>query len=194
MSGVRRDALDWRVIRLSEVTSTMDEAAARARGGDPAGTIVVADHQTNGRGQFGRHWLEPPCTCLLATIVLRPAMTIATRPEISCEIAETVAAAIHRVTGLCPTIKEPNDVLIGGRKVCGILSQSSIRGDLLEYLLIGIGLNVNIPHDDLPVTTSTSLLVETGVEHERDLLLDAILDQIRAIPGLCEGVPSRGIA
>ncbi len=185
------EVLDWGVVRFSVVESTMDEAALLARNGAPTGTVVLADHQTKGRGQRGRTWFEPPGTCLLATIVLRPALRVATSPEMSRMIAEKVASAIGEIAGLVPAVKEPNDLLIDGHKVCGILCQSSIRGDNLEYLLVGIGLNVNIPPEELPLATATSLLAETGVVHDRELLLSAILRQVRAIPGLCDGVPVR---
>ncbi len=186
--------LDWRVIRLAEVGSTMDEAAALARQGAPAGTVVVADHQTKGRGQRGHVWLAPPSTCLLASIILRPLLRLASSPELSRTIAEKVSIAISDITGLVPTIKEPNDVLIDGRKVSGILCQSSIRGDQLEYVLVGIGLNVNIVQQDLPLESATSLLVETGQTHDTGAILMEILDQLATISGLCERVPVRAVA
>lgn len=186
--------LDWRVIRLAEVGSTMDEAAALARQGAPAGTVVVADHQTKGRGQRGHVWVEPPGTCLLITAILRPSLRLASSPELSRTIAEKVSIAISDITGLTPTIKEPNDVLLDGRKVSGILCQSSIRGDQLEYVLVGIGLNVNIMQQDMPLESATSLLVETGQKHDMDAILMEILDQLATISGLCERVPVRAVA
>ncbi len=190
MSKTARLALDWHVIRLAAVGSTMDEAAEHARDGAPAGTIVVADHQTAGRGQRGHSWLETPGTCLLATIVFRPQLGVAVSPHLSHVIAGRVAGALNRIAAVETAIKPPNDVLIGGRKVCGILSQSSIRGDVLDYLLIGIGLNVNVEEADLPLPTATSLLVETGRNFDRDVLLRVILDELTTIPGLCTRRPS----
>lgn len=109
---------------------------------------------------------------------------MAQSPTLLRDIGERVAAAVAETTGVQPTIKEPNDLLIDGRKVAGILVQTSIRGDHLDYLLVGIGLNVNLPEDLLPVPTATSLLIATGREHDRDALLHAILRRLEEVPGL----------
>ncbi len=168
----------------------MDEAASLARDGAPPGTVVLADHQTAGRGQRGHTWLEPPGTCVLTTILFRPRLSVAVAPDLSRSIAGCVAAALKRIAAIDAIVKEPNDVLVRGRKICGILSQSSIRGDLLDYLLVGIGLNVNVEEAELPLPTATSLLVETGQRFDRDGVLYAILDELASIPGLCDGVPT----
>ncbi len=188
------ERLNWRIIHLSEVPSTMDVAAERARTGCPAGTVVKADHQVSGRGRHGRVWLEQPGTSLLATVVLRPSFQLATNSGLSRLIADVVAAAIAEVSGLSPVVKEPNDVMISDRKVCGILCQTSIRGDRLEYLLVGIGLNVNVPVEDLPFETATSLLAETGKSFNIDSVLTTILRHLPAIHGLCDSVPVSGRA
>lgn len=169
----------------------MDEAAAIARQGGVTGTVVLAEHQTSGRGQRGHVWLEPRGTCLLMTVLLRPPFTIATDPVLPRLVAERVTRALTHATGLRPTVKEPNDVLVDGRKLCGILCQASIRGDVADYVLIGIGLNVNVALHDLPLETATSVLVETGRHHDRQALMLAILDELETIPALCDGVPSR---
>ncbi len=185
MTRKSHPAPEWTVLRYGEVTSTMEVAADLSRAGAPAGTVVVATHQTSGRGQRGRIWLEQPGTCLLTTIILRPAFRVATDSALSRRIAERVGQAIESTAGLVPTVKEPNDLLIGGRKVCGILCQTSIRGEQIEYLLVGIGLNVNQPRDALPLDSATSLLAETGRMFDFDSLLAAILDELPQIPGLC---------
>jgi BirA family transcriptional regulator, biotin operon repressor / biotin---[acetyl-CoA-carboxylase] ligase len=181
----------WSIIRLDQVTSTMDEAAEIAKQGGPAGTVVLAEHQTNGRGQRGHVWLEPPGTCLLMTIVLRPPFAVATDPDLPRRIAERVGYAVARITGLVAVVKEPNDLLVNGRKLCGILCQASIRGDIADYLLVGIGLNVNVAPDELPLSTATSLLVETGRCHDRQALLMAILEDLQTIPFLHDEVQPR---
>lgn len=164
----------------------MDVASDLARKGAEAGTVVVADHQTLGRGQRGRTWLEPAGTCLLVTILLRPSLTTATRPDLPRLVSEKISEAVMSVSGVKPTLKHPNDLLLNGRKLCGVLCQSSIRGDVLEYLLIGIGLNVNVQADDLPVETATSLLAETGRVQDRTRLLEAILVRLASLSGLCD--------
>jgi len=176
--------VEWRIERRTTVTSTMDVAADLAGRGAPVGTVVVAEEQTAGRGRMGRVWLAPPGTCLLFTALFRPPLAVAQSPTLLRDIGERVAAAVAEATGVQPTIKEPNDLLIDGKKVAGILVQTSIRGDHLDYLLIGIGLNVNLPEDLLPVPTATSLLIATGREHDREALLRAILRHLERVPGL----------
>lgn len=174
----------WQIEHHDAVTSTMDVASMRAKAGARAGLVVAADEQTAGRGQFGRVWLAPPGRCLLCTVLLRPPIQVAMSPTLSRDIAEQVAIAVSDLTGLPLQVKDPNDVLCHGRKLSGILSTTSIRGDRLEYLLIGIGLNVNLSQDELPVPTATSLLVETDQEWEKERLLGAILQRLDKIPGL----------
>ncbi len=187
-------AVRWQIDRYDVVGSTMDLAADLALAGAPAGIVVVAEEQLAGRGRLGRIWLAPHGTCLLFTVLLRPPLGVAQRPDLSRVIAERVRDAVEEVTGLRAEIKEPNDLLVNGRKLCGILCQTSIRGGELEYLLVGIGLNVNLPANLLPLPTATSLLVETGATHERETLLAAILRHLEAVPGLTDGIPVDGPA
>lgn len=93
-------------------------------------------------------------------------------------IGEHVINLITCLTGLRPELKQPNDVLMNGRKLAGVLCQSAIEGEQVRYVLIGIGLNANIASEDLPVETATSLLVETGREWDLDLLLNGVLDEL----------------
>ncbi len=170
--------MQWRFHRYDRVTSTMDIAAELAANGAPAGTVVIADEQTQGKGREGRRWLAPPGTSLLFTVIARPPFAVVQDPYLSVRVAEHVRAAIARTCGLLPAIKEPNDLLIDGRKLGGILLQSRIRGETVDYLLIGIGINVNIPPEQLPLPTATSLLVALGHPVDRETLLAAILDQL----------------
>ncbi|MBO9405790.1 MAG: biotin--[acetyl-CoA-carboxylase] ligase [Thermomicrobium sp.] len=168
----------WLVHRYQRVTSTMDIAADLAAQGAPAGTVVLAEEQTEGRGREGRRWLAPPGTSLLFTVIARPPFAVVQDERLAVRVAEHVAAAIAATCGLRPSIKEPNDLLVNGRKLVGILLQSRVRAEVLEYLLLGIGINVNIPADCLPLPTATSLLVELGHPVDRDRLLAAVLDQL----------------
>ncbi|MDW7982537.1 MAG: biotin--[acetyl-CoA-carboxylase] ligase [Thermomicrobium sp.] len=170
--------VSWHIVRYQCVTSTMDIAADLASQGAPAGTVVVAEEQTEGRGREGRRWFAPPGTSLLFTVVCRPSFDVVQDERLSVRVAERVADAIARLCGLRPTIKEPNDLLVHGRKLVGVLLQSRVRGETLEYLLIGIGINVNIPRTDLPLPTATSLLVELGHPVDRERLLAAVLEEL----------------
>lgn len=192
-AGSGRPSVRWLVERHERVGSTMDVAAELASRGAPAGTVILAEEQTAGRGRAGRVWLAPPGTCLLFTVLLRPDLRVAQNPSLSRVIAERVAAAVQEVTGVASVVKEPNDLMVGGKKLAGILCQTSIRGDRLEYLLIGIGLNVNLEPDRLPFPTATSLLAETGVAWDRDRLLDAILRHLALERELVEPAPGASV-
>jgi BirA family biotin operon repressor/biotin-[acetyl-CoA-carboxylase] ligase len=143
---------------------------------DPEGAVAVAEEQTAGRGRLGRSWHAPAKTSVLVSVLLRPAVDQARLPELSLVAGRAVAEAIADVTGIEPTIKFPNDVLIGGRKVAGILAESS-EG----RVVLGIGVNVNQTHEDLPAdaqTEPTSLRIELGERVSRAALLATILLQL----------------
>jgi BirA family transcriptional regulator, biotin operon repressor / biotin---[acetyl-CoA-carboxylase] ligase len=133
------------------------------------GAVVVADEQTEGRGRLGRRWEVPAGTSVLCSVQLRPAVDASRYPQLTVVGAESCADAIRAVTGLKPTLKHPNDVLIAGRKVAGILGESSDG-----RVVLGTGINVNVQADELPADVqipATSLLAETGGPVDRIELL-----------------------
>jgi BirA family transcriptional regulator, biotin operon repressor / biotin---[acetyl-CoA-carboxylase] ligase len=137
------------------------------------GAVAVAEQQTEGRGRLGRRWFSPPRKSVLCSILLEPAVATPQLPELSIVAGEACAEAISTVTGLEPAIKLPNDVLIGGRKVAGILAEARDG-----QVVLGIGINVNLAADELPEDVdlpATSLLVETGGAVDRAELLVEVL-------------------
>jgi len=135
----------------------------------PEGAVAVADEQTEGRGRLGRRWEALAGTSILCSVQLRPAVHAAVFPELTVVGAEACAEAIRTVAGLEPALKHPNDVLIGTRKVAGILGEAG-EG----RVVLGTGINANIPADELPVDVripATSLLAEAGREVDRIELL-----------------------
>jgi BirA family biotin operon repressor/biotin-[acetyl-CoA-carboxylase] ligase len=143
---------------------------------DGEGTVAVAEEQTEGRGRLGRTWNAPAGTSVLVSVLLLPAVEAARLPELSLVAGGAVAEAIVEVTGIEPTIKFPNDVLIAGRKVAGILAESS-EG----RVVLGIGVNVNQTREQLPPdaqTEPTALRLELGEPVSRVQLLAAILLQL----------------
>jgi BirA family biotin operon repressor/biotin-[acetyl-CoA-carboxylase] ligase len=141
---------------------------------DEEGTVVVADEQTEGRGRLGRRWHAPEGTSILCSVLLRPSVSPERWPELTLVAARGCAEAVGRVTGLTATIKEPNDVLVSGRKVAGVLGEAR-EG----HVVVGIGLNVNVAASELPRRTeipATSLLEETGARVPRAPLLAALLE------------------
>jgi BirA family transcriptional regulator, biotin operon repressor / biotin---[acetyl-CoA-carboxylase] ligase len=142
----------------------------------PEGAVVVAEAQTAGRGRLGRSWIAPPRTSLLFSLRLQPPLPTERLPELSLVAGRAVARALADETGLAPTLKHPNDVLIGGRKLCGILAEAS-EG----RVTLGIGVNVNQTEAELPretVTPPTSLRLETERELDRAPLLAALLERL----------------
>jgi BirA family transcriptional regulator, biotin operon repressor / biotin---[acetyl-CoA-carboxylase] ligase len=143
---------------------------------DPEGAVAVADAQTEGRGRLGRRWLAPPGTSLLVSILLRPEVDPARLPELSLVAGRACAEAVAEVTGLEPEVKFPNDVLLGGRKVAGILAEAS-EG----RVVLGVGVNVTQQPGELPPdarTPATSLAIETGGAIDRGELLVALLERL----------------
>jgi BirA family transcriptional regulator, biotin operon repressor / biotin---[acetyl-CoA-carboxylase] ligase len=142
----------------------------------PEGAVVAAGEQTAGRGRLGRRWLAPAGTSLLCSVQLRPSVDPSRLPELTGVAARACAEAIEEVASVLPEVKFPNDLLLGGRKVAGILAEAR-EGRVIA----GIGVNVNIVATDLPVNVdkpATSLLLETGHEVDRGELLLALLDRL----------------
>lgn len=140
------------------------------------GTIAVAEEQTEGRGRLGRSWHAPARTSVLVSVLLLPKVEAARLPELSLVAGGAVAEAIAEVTGIEPVIEFPNDILVGGRKVAGILAESS-EG----RVVLGIGVNVNQTEDELPEdarTEPTSLRLELGAPVDRAQLLAEILARL----------------
>jgi BirA family biotin operon repressor/biotin-[acetyl-CoA-carboxylase] ligase len=159
-----------KVYRYAEVTPSTQ----RMLGEDSAeGAVAVTEEQTEGRGRLGRRWEAAPGSSILVSVLLAPAVEPARLPELSLVTGGAVAQAIAEITGIEPAIKFPNDLLIGMRKVAGILAESS-EG----RVVLGIGVNVNQTAQELPadtLTPPTSLRVVLGEPVDRARLLAAIL-------------------
>ncbi len=161
------------VYRYAEVAASTQRMLADD---EAEGAVAVAEEQTQGRGRLGRTWEAPTGTSVLVSVLLLPAVAAARLPELSLVAGGAVAEAIAEVTGIEPAIKFPNDVLIGGRKVAGILAESS-EG----RVVLGIGVNANQTLEQLPAdaqTEPTSLRLELGEPVSRVQLLAAILLQL----------------
>lgn len=142
----------------------------------PEGALVVAEEQTAGRGRLGRRWLAPAGTSVLCSLQLRPPVAPERLPELTVVASRACAEAIATLTGLEPGLKFPNDVLLGDRKVAGILAEAR-EG----RVVLGIGVNVNVPAGELPEGVdrpATSLLAETGREVDRAEFLAELLERL----------------
>lgn len=165
--------------RLGRPYRFVEECASTQRlldADETEGTTVATDHQTHGRGRLGRVWEAPAGPALLFSVLLRPGPPMALWPELSLVAGDAVATALRAETGVEAGLSHPNDVLVEGRKVAGILPEASVG-----RVALGIGVNVNQAVEELPTDTpkpATSLRQETGREWPRAPLLAAILREL----------------
>jgi len=171
-----------RDIRVFEqTTSTNDVVEKLARDNVREGVVVFAESQTKGRGRLGRRWMSPTRKGLWFSILLRPSMRPVAATQLTIAAATSLFRAIKTQTGLSPEIKWPNDVLINGRKVAGILTELSAELDKVKYLILGMGINVNTASTEFPAElrkTVTSLRIETGHRQHRAALAVSILKEL----------------
>jgi BirA family transcriptional regulator, biotin operon repressor / biotin---[acetyl-CoA-carboxylase] ligase len=166
---------------FAEIGSTNDEAFRMGVDGAPEGTAVIANSQTKGKGRLQRVWHSPPGFNIYTSIILRPQMKPAATPQIS--IAAGVAVA-ETLNSYCPGkvwLKWPNDVLIDGKKVCGILAQMKTEADQVGFVVVGIGINVNIGQNKFPADIcdiATSLSAEIGKEISRQDLIISLYENL----------------
>ncbi|MDX1953105.1 MAG: biotin--[acetyl-CoA-carboxylase] ligase [Verrucomicrobiota bacterium] len=154
---------DFRVFQ--ETTSTNDIAEKLARDGVREGVVIFAESQTKGRGRLGRKWVSPPGKGLWFSILLRPAIPPQSVTWMTIAAATALVRAFRTIPGIKPDIKWPNDILINGKKVAGILTEMSAELDKVRHLILGIGIDVNLEKSDLPAELqqiATSLRIESG--------------------------------
>ncbi|MBA2953929.1 biotin--[acetyl-CoA-carboxylase] ligase [Nocardioides sp. MAH-18] len=161
---------------LEEATSTNAVAGDRARAGAPEGTVVVAEHQTAGRGRLDRTWQAPPRSSLTFSLVLRPTVPAVEWPWLPLLTGHVVARAL-RGAGYAAGVKWPNDVLIDDRKVAGILVER-VETPAGPAAVVGVGLNVSLTAEELPVPSATSLAIEAGAEPDRTAVLALLLQAL----------------
>jgi BirA family biotin operon repressor/biotin-[acetyl-CoA-carboxylase] ligase len=164
-------------------TSTNDEAMRWARLGGPHGAVTRADAQSAGRGRSGRTWNSPVGRGLYFSLILRPSIEMSEVPRLTMLAALGTARALDRYARGA-AVKWPNDVLLHERKIGGVLSEAVARTDgpaLVDWAIVGIGLNINHEADDLPprpIYPATSLMIESGRRHELDDVLADVLQEI----------------
>lgn len=169
---------EFRILHFEEIDSTNRRAKELAFQGAPEGTIVIAEAQTQGRGRRGRHWFSPDRQGIYCSILLRPRIFPAEISGITLMTAVVVAELLRDEAKIPAVIKWPNDILAGGRKIAGILTEVSAEMDQVDFAVIGLGLNVNIPKGGFPVPLrrkATSIAIEARQSHDRNLILRAFL-------------------
>ncbi|WP_083413085.1 biotin--[acetyl-CoA-carboxylase] ligase [Bacillus massilinigeriensis] len=176
--GLKTERLGRTIHYEESVESTQKIAHRLAAEGAPEGTLIVADEQTMGRGRLGRKWHSPKYTGIWTSLILRPDLPPAKAPQLTLIAAVAAVQAIEDVTELTSQIKWPNDILIGKKKVTGILTELQAESDRINAIIIGIGMNVNQRVTDFPpelFETATSLSIEKGEDTSRASLIQALL-------------------
>ena len=178
------------LIALPQTGSTNDEAKELARQGAEEGTVVVADEQLAGRGRLGRSWMAPPGTCLLCSILFRPTLPPTQISWLTMLCSLAAADGVKQVADLSVSLKWPNDLIVldepagntSWRKLAGILTETALVGDQVEFAVVGIGINVNVPAELLPNLSpeATSILAETDRRTSREELLVRTLAGVEA--------------
>ena len=171
-----------RVVYLTTTGSTMDDARREAEAGAAEGTVVLAEEQTKGRGRFDRAWVSPAGKNLYLTIIMRPPMERLRSLSVVTPLA--VALAVEETTSLAPRIKWPNDVLVGGKKVCGILAEMQTEAGALRAVVLGIGVNLNAPLSAFPEELrdkASSLFLASGRLVDRPTFTAALLTHLEKL-------------
>lgn len=184
---------DWDVRWLGEVDSTNTVARDLAREGAPAGLVVVADHQTAGRGRLDRRWESPPGSNLLVSVLLRPGCGPAHVHLCAGAVALAGADACRAVAGVEPVLKWPNDLLLNGAKLAGVLAEADFAGEALRSVVVGIGVNVGWPGP--PEAGGTCLDDASGAAEplSRQVLLQRLLDALEPRCALLEEEEGRRV-
>jgi BirA family transcriptional regulator, biotin operon repressor / biotin---[acetyl-CoA-carboxylase] ligase len=166
----------WReVVVVEEAASTNSEVARLAREGAASGLVLVAEHQSSGRGRLDRAWSSPPRSGLTLSVLLDPAGVPTQRwPWLPLLTGVAVVEAVHRVTGVEAALKWPNDVLVDDRKLAGILAER-VEAPSTSLAVVGIGLNVTLRREEAPTAEATSLLLEQATTTDRTVVLREVL-------------------
>lgn len=182
IQGLRTRYLRGPIHHFETLPSTNDLAKELGGRQAPEGTLVVAESQTKGRGRLGREWESPPGRGLYASLVLRPPLPPTEMPQITLTAAVAVVRALRRATGVVPGIKWPNDLLVNGKKVGGILTEMETEADQIRHLVVGLGLNVNNPGFQPPLDLiATSLAQAAGKIFCRRRILQAWLEEFEEL-------------
>ena len=169
------------LVCMPETTSTNADAFHLAEAGAEEGTTVIADAQSGGKGRRGRVWSSPTGVNLYCSVVLRPSIMPYEAPQLTFLSAVAVARAIEATTTLKTEIKWPNDVLINGRKVAGLLNEMSAETDGINFVILGIGVNLNMTSAQFPAdlrTPATSLLLSQGLQINRAQFAATMLGEL----------------
>ena len=181
-------ALVWRIDHFDEIDSTNTWLRERAHEGAPEGLVAWADYQRAGRGRLDRVWESPPRSSLLCSILLRPRLDASQLQLAVAAVALAARAALVRLSGVRPSLKWPNDLMVGDSKLAGILAELVVDGDDVAVV---VGIGVNLTAAGPPGTDSTSVWAAAGVTITPNALLDILLDELESRRTLLDDEPGR---
>jgi BirA family biotin operon repressor/biotin-[acetyl-CoA-carboxylase] ligase len=179
--GLQTQVVACELEALTEVDSTNSYARKLAEKGTPEGSVVIADRQLAGRGRMGRQWESPPAVNLYASVVLRPNIPVQQALHLTFLSAVAVAETLRDVCGLDAQVKWPNDVLVGGAKIAGLLNEMSAETEQIHFVILGIGINLNMRPEQFPEQLNypvTSALIATGSPVDRCLFTRTLLEKL----------------
>jgi BirA family biotin operon repressor/biotin-[acetyl-CoA-carboxylase] ligase len=180
------DPTVWRVEHFDEIDST--NTYVKDRAGEPEGLVAVADFQTAGRGRMDRRWVSPPRSSLLCSILLKPGLEPDQLQLVVALVALSARSALERLSGLRAALKWPNDLVVGGDKLAGLLAEIVSEGSELSVV---VGIGVNLTYDGPEDVAGTSVLAQTGLTIAPRALLDILLEEIEFRRALLGGVSGR---
>ncbi len=179
--GLKTRTLGGKIYTFEVIDSTNNCARALASCWAPEGTVVIAEQQTAGKGRLGRTWQANPNENLTLSVILRPGNAPGSVNLLPLLVSVAVSEAVQSLTGITPECKWPNDLLIGGKKVAGILLEGSLKKEELEFVVVGIGINVNQTAFSPEIQNlATSLKLATGTDVNREELFKLILERLEA--------------
>jgi BirA family biotin operon repressor/biotin-[acetyl-CoA-carboxylase] ligase len=180
-AGLQTGLIGRKIRIFQEIDSTNLEAIRQAQKGAPEGLVILADSQSQGRGRSGRNWYSPPGLNIYCSVILRPHFLPSEAPRISFLAAVAAAWSCQKTFNFSPLIKWPNDLLYEGKKFAGILSEMKAVASSIRYVVLGIGINVNITHELLPpelADSSTSIREVMGHPVSREELTKSLLKEL----------------
>lgn len=181
-----RQGLDSRIIGhsleiLPQTDSTNLQMKKRAEAGAAEGAVIVADLQQAGKGRLGRHWHSPAGVNLYLSVLLRPGIPVQQAPQLTFLSAVAVAVTLDEVCGQSAVVKWPNDILVGGAKIAGLLNEMDAETERINFVVLGIGINLNMTAELFPTNLTypaTSVLLETGQSVDRVAFLRVLLKRL----------------
>jgi BirA family biotin operon repressor/biotin-[acetyl-CoA-carboxylase] ligase len=181
LAGLATKVVGRQVNCVKQLNSTNLTAREAAGAGAREGLVVLADHQSSGRGRLGRNWASPEGVNIYCSVLLRPQLPPPDAPQLTFLSAVATAEVLDEVCGLNARVKWPNDVLINGKKIAGLLNELGAETEQIHFLVLGIGINVNMAADQFPADLrypATSVMLETGSTQARLPLVRALLRRI----------------